>query len=156
MANEIERKFLVNGDFLTFTTRKTRVIQAYLSSQEERSVRIRISGDKGYITIKGTSHDKGLIRYEWEKEIPLDDAKALLRLCEPGQIDKYRYEVPEKSGLLFEVDVFRGENEGLVIAEIELPEPEYPFEKPDWLGPEVTGDEKYYNLSLAKHPYKSW
>lgn len=156
MSVEIERKFLVKGDFKPFITKKIRIKQAYLSSVPERTVRVRIKGDKGFITIKGIGNISGASRYEWEKEIPVEEVNELLEICEPGIIDKMRFFVPEASGLVFEVDVFYGENEGLVIAEIELPSEEILFEKPDWLGEEVTGKKKYYNSYLLKHPYKSW
>lgn len=156
MAKEIERKFLVKGDYKPFVTTETRIIQGYLSSARERTVRVRIKGDKGFITIKGIGNESGASRYEWEKEIPVEDAGELLKLCEPGIIDKTRYIVPERSGLKFEVDEFHGDNEGLTVAEIELPAEDQPFEKPGWLGDEVTGDLKYYNAVLVNHPYKNW
>ena len=156
MAKEIERKFLVKGDFKPFVTKETRITQGYLSSVPERTVRVRVKGDKGYITIKGIGNASGASRYEWEKEIPVEEVKELLKICEPGIIDKTRYIVPEKSGLKFEVDEFYGDNEGLTVAEIELPSEDHPFEKPDWLGEEVTGDVKYFNSMLMKNPYKNW
>jgi adenylate cyclase len=156
MAKEIERKFLVKGDFKPFITRETRITQGYLSSVPERTVRVRIKGDKGFITIKGIGSASGASRYEWEKEIPTEEVNELLEICEPGVIDKTRFIVPESSGLKFEVDEFYGENEGLTVAEIELPSEEHPFEKPEWLGEEVTGDARYYNSMLMKNPYKNW
>ena len=156
MAQEIERKFLVKGDFKPFVTKQTRIIQGYLSSVPERTVRVRIKGDKGYLTIKGIGNKSGASRFEWEMEIPVDEAQSLLEICEPGVIDKTRYIVPEKSGLKFEVDEFYGENEGLTLAEIELPSEDHPFEKPEWLGEEVTGDVRYFNSMLMKNPYKKW
>lgn len=156
MAKEIERKFLVKGDFKPFVTEETRITQGYISSVAERTVRIRILGDKGFITIKGIGNASGASRYEWEKEIPVNEAGELLALCEPGVIDKTRYIVPEISGLKFEVDEFYGENEGLTVAEIELPSEDFPFEKPAWLGREVTGKIRYYNAMLIKNPFKSW
>ena len=143
MSQEIEKKFLVKSDYKSYVSRETRIIQAYLSSVPERTVRIRIKGEKGFITIKGIGNKSGASRYEWEKEIPVDEAKKLLELCEEGSIDKTRYIVPEKSGLFFEVDEFYGDNDGLVVAEIELPSEDYNFIKPDWLGEEVTGDVRY-------------
>lgn len=155
MAQEIERKFLVKGDFKADSFKATRITQGYLSSVPERTVRVRIKGDKGYITIKGKGNDSGASRYEWEKEIPVDEVKELLNLCEPGVIDKTRYLV--KSGEhTFEVDEFYGENEGLVMAEVELKDENENFVKPDWLGKEVTGDVKYYNSMLMKNPYTKW
>jgi adenylate cyclase len=156
MAQEIERKFLVKGDFKPFVTKSTRITQGYLSSVPERTVRVRIKGDKGFLTIKGIGNASGASRFEWEKEIPVDEAKSLLEICEPGVIDKTRYLVPEESGLVFEVDEFYGDNDGLTVAEIELPSEDHPFLKPDWLGEEVTGDVKYFNSMLMKNPYKNW
>ena len=152
MAQEIERKFLVKGDFKADSFKATRITQGYLSSVPERTVRVRVKGEKGYITIKGKGNDSGASRYEWEKEIPVDEVKELLKLCEPGIIDKTRYLV--KAGEhTFEVDEFYGENEGLVMAEVELKDENENFIKPAWLGEEVTGDVKYYNSILMKHPY---
>ena len=156
MAQEIERKFLVKGDFKPLVTKSTRITQGYLSSVPERTVRIRIKGEKGFITIKGIGNASGASRFEWEKEISVEEAKSLLELCEPGIIDKTRYIVPEASGLLFEVDEFYGDNDGLTVAEIELPTEDQPFTKPEWLGEEVTGDVKYFNSMLMKNPYKNW
>lgn len=156
MAQEIERKFLVKGDFKSSVTERINIIQAYLSSVPGRTVRIRIEDNKGFLTIKGIVNASGTSRYEWEKEIALDDAKSLLALCEPGVIRKTRFIVPEKGGLKFEVDEFYGENEGLTVAEIELPAEDHEFTKPQWLGEEVTGDNKYFNSMLRKNPYKNW
>ncbi len=155
MAQEIERKFLVKGDFKADSFKATRITQGYLSSVPERTVRVRVKGEKGYITIKGKGNDSGASRYEWEKEIPVDEVKELLKLCEPGIIDKTRYLV--KAGEhTFEVDEFYGENEGLVMAEVELKDENEDFIKPAWLGEEVTGDVRYYNSMLMKHPYTKW
>ncbi len=155
MAQEIERKFLVKGDFKQQSIKATRITQGYLSSVPERTVRVRIKGDKGYITIKGIGSASGASRYEWEKEIPVSEVEQLLSICEPGVIDKTRYLV--KSGEhTFEVDEFYGENEGLVVAEIELASEGEAFTKPEWLGAEVTGETKYYNSMLMKNPFKSW
>jgi adenylate cyclase len=156
MAQEIERKFLVKGDFKPFATKQTRITQGYLSSVPERTVRVRIKGDKGFITIKGIGNESGASRYEWEKEIPVDEVKELLKICEPGVIDKTRFIVPANDGLKFEVDEFYGDNEGLTVAEIELPSEDFKFDKPEWLGEEVTGDVKYFNSMLMKNPYKNW
>jgi adenylate cyclase len=156
MAQEIERKFLVKGDFKPFVTKSTRITQGYLSSVPERTVRVRIKGEKGFLTIKGIGNASGASRFEWEKEISVEEAKSLLELCEPGIIDKTRYIVPEESGLLFEVDEFYGDNNGLTVAEIELPSEDQLFTKPEWLGEEVTGDVKYFNSMLMKNPYKNW
>ena len=156
MAQEIERKFLIKGDFKPFVVKETRIIQGYLSSVPERTVRVRIKGEKGFLTIKGIGNESGASRYEWEKEISVEDAKSLLTLCEPGIIDKTRFIVPEEGGLKYEVDEFYGDNNGLIVAEIELPTEEYHFKKPEWLGEEVTGDLKYFNSMLMKNPYKKW
>lgn len=155
MAQEIERKFLVNGDFKKDAVKQTRITQGYLSSVPERTVRVRIKGDKGYITIKGIGNDSGASRFEWEKEIPVADVENLLKICEPGIIDKTRYIIPAGERK-FEVDEFYGENEGLVVAEIELGSEDEKFERPSWLGKEVTGDARYYNSMLMKNPYKKW
>lgn len=155
MSNEIERKFLVRGDFKPYVTGQSRIKQGYISSVPGRTVRIRIRGDKGYITIKGMSSESGLSRYEWEKEIPLDEAEELIKLCEPGIIDKTRYLIPFGKHT-YEVDEFYGENEGLTVAEVELNSEEEEFSKPEWLGDEVTGNRKYNNSSLSKEPFKYW
>lgn len=156
MAIEIERKFLVKGEFKSFAIEKIKIVQSYISSVPEHTVRVRIKGEKGFITIKGISSTTGVSRYEWEKEIPVSEVNELLELCEPGVIDKTRFIVPEPSGLKFEVDEFYGDNEGLIIAEIELPSEDHPFEKPEWLGEEVTGIAKYYNSKLSNNPFKNW
>lgn len=151
---EIERKFLVsNNSFLDDFSRSNRIVQGYLSSQPERTVRVRIKGENGYLTIKGKS--EGFSRYEWEKEINIEEAEKLLQLCESGVIDKIRYDVIVGTHI-FEVDVFYGENEGLILAEIELQTEDETFEKPNWLGEEVTEDIKYYNSYLSKNPFKNW
>lgn len=155
MLQEIERKFLVKGDFRNEVFKSERIIQGYLSTIPERTVRIRIKDDKGYITVKGSSSPNGISRFEWEKQIPYQEAEALLKLCEKGIIDKTRHLI--KAGKqTFEVDEFHCENEGLIIAEIELPSEDSTFEHPDWLGEEVTGNKRYYNASLMKNPYKNW
>ena len=155
MGQEIERKFLVKGAFKSRAFKATRIIQGYLSSVPERTVRVRVKGEKGYITIKGIGNRSGASRFEWEKEIPVEEVKELLELCEPGIIDKTRYLV--KAGeYTFEVDEFYGENEGLTMAEIELPDENVAVEHPAWLGEEVTGDSRYYNSMLMKNPYKNW
>lgn len=153
---EIERKFLVvSNDFINEAFAQKRIVQAYLNSNPERSVRIRIKDGKGFLTIKGKGNETGTTRLEWEKEIALEDAEKLLVLCEEGSIDKTRYEI--KAGKhIYEVDVFKDENEGLIIAEIELQSEDESFEKPNWLGAEVTNDERYYNAYLSKKPFKKW
>jgi len=155
MAHEIERKFLVIGDVKSLSKKATRITQGYLSSVPERTVRVRIKGEKGFITIKGIGSESGASRYEWEKEISVDEVKELLAICEPGVIDKTRYLI-EYQGFTWEVDEFYGDNEGLTVAEVELPSEDTIFEKPAWLGKEVTGDVKYYNSMLMKNPYKKW
>ncbi len=155
MAQEIERKFLVAGDFKKDAFKATRITQGYLCSVPERTVRVRVKGEKGYITIKGIGSASGASRFEWEKEIPVEEVKQLLEICEPGVIDKTRYLV--KSGEhTFEVDEFYGDNDGLVVAEVELHSEDEAFVKPEWLGEEVTGDAKYYNSMLMKNPYRNW
>jgi adenylate cyclase len=155
MAQEIERKFLVNGEFKTLASKQTRITQGYLSSVPERTVRVRIKGDKGFITIKGIGNASGASRYEWEKEIPVNEVEELLKICEPGVIDKTRYLV-KNGDHVFEVDEFYGDNEGLIVAELELESEDESFSKPDWLGEEVTGDARYFNSMLMKNPYKNW
>ena len=155
MPFEIERKFLVKGDFKSMAYAHSRIKQGYIYSGGGRTVRVRIRGDKGYLTIKGPSDKAGLARYEFETEIPVADASDLMRLCEPGVIDKTRYLV--RSGAhIFEVDEFYGDNEGLVIAEVELGAEDEAFEKPDFIGREVTGDRRYYNSHLRRNPYRLW
>ena len=155
MAQEIERKFLVKGDFKAEAFKATRITQGYLCSVPERTVRVRVKGDKGFITIKGIGNESGASRFEWEKEIPVAEVQDLLKICEPGVIDKTRYLV--KSGeFTFEVDEFYGDNEGLTVAEVELPSEDAAFDKPNWLGDEVTGDPRYYNYMLMKNPFKNW
>ncbi len=156
MPQEIERKFLVkNNDFKAFSIREIGVVQAYLSSVPERIVRVRIWGDKAFITVKGIQKEHSISRYEWEKEIPYADALDLLKLCEPGRIEKIRYIVPFE-GHKFEVDEFKGDNQGLVTAEVELESTEEKFSYPPWLGDEVTGMRKYYNSQLSKNPFTIW
>ena len=159
MSVEIERKFKVTGDFRPYVSRSYRICQGYLNSVPERTVRVRIKGDRGYITVKGISSESGTSRYEWEKEIPVGEAADLLRICEQGIIDKTRHivEVDGPGGKnVFEIDEFHGDNEGLVIAEIELSHEDEDYVRPQWLGEEVTGDKRYYNSYLVSHPYRSW
>ena len=146
---EIERKFLVKvSDYKKEAHRKTKIIQGYLTKDPKRTVRVRIRENQGFLTIKGISSEDGLSRFEWEKEIPLNEAKELIKLCLPTIIEKTRYEVTYK-GVLFEVDEFEGTHSGLVLVEVELNSNEDIFEKPIWVGKEVTGDEKYYNSYLS-------
>jgi adenylate cyclase len=155
MSKEIERKFLVKGDYLQEVVKSKKITQGYLSSVPERAVRVRIKGGKGFLTIKGIGNQSGTTRYEWEKEISVQDAEDLLKICEPGVIDKTRY-IVKHGKHVFEVDEFYGENEGLTIAELELESEDEAFDKPEWLGKEITGEVKYYNVMLMKNPYKNW
>ncbi len=153
---EIERKFLVTSEvFKSEAHKRTRIVQGFLNTNPERTVRVRIQGNDGFITIKGKSNKSGLTRYEWEKQISQAEAEELIHLCEPGIIEKTRFEI-SVGDHTFEVDDFMGENEGLIIAEVELNSETEPFSKPDWLGTEVTGDVKYYNSNLSKNPFKKW
>lgn len=156
MAQEIERKFLVlNDTYKKESFKKVKIIQGFLSSVPERTVRIRIQDKTAFITVKGIGNNSGTSRFEWEKEITVKEATDLLKLCEPGIIDKTRFNV-KMGNHVFEVDEFYGANEGLIIAEIELNSENEYFEKPIWLGKEVTGNVKYYNAMLLKKPYKNW
>lgn len=156
MAQEIERKFLVlNDSYKRESFSHSHIQQGYITSERGRTVRIRIRDEKAYITIKGPSVNGGLSRYEFEQEIPMDDAHQLMMLCEPGIIDKIRWLV--RSGdHTFEVDEFFGDNEGLVMAEVELQSEDDVVQIPDFIGDEVTGDRRYYNSQLRQHPYKEW
>ena len=153
---EIERKFMVRGNsYRQLAYASDRIKQGYICSGHGRTVSVRLRGGRGYLTIKGPSLDGGLSRYEFEKEIAPDEAEQLFRLCEPGIIDKTRYLV--KSGQhTFEVDEFYGENEGLVMAEVELSAPDEPYEKPVFIGKEVTGDRRFYNSHLRVNPFSAW
>lgn len=154
---EIERKFLVTGPFKDKAYDATRIQQGYIASGRGRTVRVRVRGDKGYLTIKGPSNLAGLARFEWEKEISVSDAHELMRICEPGIIDKTRYLVKSPDGHhVWEVDEFYGDNEGLVMAEIELNDENESYSKPDFIGLEVTGDRRFYNSHLRQNPYKLW
>ena len=156
MAQEIERKFLVkNNSYKAMAFASSRIVQGYICSGRGRTVRVRIRGQKGYLTIKGPADAQGLGRYEWEKEISLEEAQELMKLCEPGMIDKTRYLV-QLGKHVFEVDEFYGENEGLTIAEVELSAKDESYEKPDFIGDEVTGDVRYYNSFLMKNPFSQW
>lgn len=156
MPQEIERKFLVTDtSYRELATSSSHIVQGYICSDKGRTVRIRIRNDKGYLTIKGGSNAAGLSRYEWEQEIDVADAHDLLKLCEPGVIDKVRYLVPSGNHV-FEVDEFAGENQGLVIAEVELTAEDEPYTKPAFIGQEVTGNRRYYNSHLRVYPYSIW
>ena len=155
MAQEIERKFLVSGEFKSLATKALTIKQGYLCANAGRTVRVRVRDNQGVLTIKGRSDAAGLSRFEWEKEISAQDAESLLLLCEPGIVDKTRYLV-DFAGHTFEVDEFHGENQGLVMAELELVSEDEPYQRPEWLGEEVTGDRRYYNAYLSKHPFTTW
>lgn len=155
MAFEIERKFLIDGNFIDQAKSKLFITQAYLSLDKERTVRIRIQNNQAFLTIKGKSNASGLSRFEWEKEIDLIEAKALLKLAIGSSIEKIRYRIPIGNHV-FEVDVFAGENKGLIVAEVELKSETESFIKPSWLGKEVTGDNRYYNANLVLNPFIKW
>ncbi|UCG05474.1 MAG: CYTH domain-containing protein [Desulfobacterales bacterium] len=152
MAREIERKFLVKeGNWRQANCTQYR--QGYLNSTKERIVRVRTIDDKAYLTIKGLT--VGASRMEFEYEIPLQDANELLNICEKPLIEKIRYKV-EIGGMVWEIDDFTGDNQGLIVAEVELDSEDQQFPKPDWIGEEVTGDPRYFNSNLIKHPYSTW
>lgn len=153
---EIERKFLVREDFKKYAVDQVDIVQGFLSRVPERTIRVRISGDKAFLTIKGIGNENGTTRFEWEQEISISDAQALLALCKKHLIEKTRYFIPTGENLTFEVDVFKGVNEGLIVAEIELPDENTLFEKPVWLGKEITGDNRYYNSMLSEKPFGEW
>lgn len=156
MSLEIERKFLVaNTDFKVDSYQKVYIKQGFLNSDKERVVRVRIKDDQGFLTIKGKSNKSGTTRFEWEKEISKKEASDLFNLCEKGIIEKYRYLI-KSDNHIYEVDEFLGDNKGLIIAEIELSSESESFQKPLWLGNEVTGEAKYYNSNLSKLPFKEW
>ncbi|MEE9406902.1 MAG: CYTH domain-containing protein [Polaribacter sp.] len=156
MSVEIERKFLVKNDtFKEESCQKKYLKQGYLNSDKTRTVRIRIANDSAFITIKGKSNKAGTTRFEWEKEINKTEAEELLLLCEPTIIEKTRFLV-KKGNHVFEIDEFYGDNQGLIVAEVELTTENENFEIPKWLGKEVTGDIKYYNSNLSKVPFKNW
>lgn len=155
MPREIERKFLVTGEYKSQAFAHSRIVQGYICSARGRTVRVRLRDGRGYLTIKGASDAAGMSRYEWEKEISREEAEELMKLCEEGVIDKTRYLVRSGSHV-FEVDEFYGDNEGLVMAEVELASKDEPFDRPAFIGREVTGDVRYYNSQLMKHPYREW
>lgn len=153
---EIERKFLVRSDgYKEKAASQTRIVQGFLNTDPHRTVRVRIKGDRGFLTVKGASNDSGTTRFEWETEISAAEAANLIDLCEAGILEKVRFEVPYGKHV-YEVDEFLGENKGLVLAEVELNHEDERFEKPDWLGEEVTGQIPYYNSQLSKCPYTQW
>ena len=156
MSLEIERKFLVkNLDFKIESFEKKYIKQGYLNADKNRTVRVRVSNTKAFLTIKGKSNKAGTTRFEWEKEIAISEGEELLLLCEPSIIEKHRYLI-KKGKHIFEVDEFLGDNLGLIVAEIELNFENETFDKPNWLGKEVTGSLKYYNSSISKLPFKNW
>jgi adenylate cyclase len=149
MGIEIERKFLVKGEFKHLAVKNIRIIQTYLSIDRDKTVRVRIADDKAFITVKGRPAENSISRNEWEIQVSVPDAREMMKICLPGKIDKTRYLVPSGKHT-FEVDVFHGKNEGLIIAEIELSSESERFEKPEWLGEEVTGKPEYYNANLIR------
>lgn len=155
MFQEIERKFLVVGNFEAEVYESTEIKQGYLCNGPDLTVRVRVRANTGYLTIKGKR--SGISRFEWEKEITVDEALALLAQSDSGCIEKTRHLVKNTDGRhIWEVDVFHGDNEGLVVAEIELGEESEAFDLPEWIGDEVTDDKRYYNSQLLKNPYKNW
>ncbi|GAA4111038.1 CYTH domain-containing protein [Aquimarina addita] len=153
---EIERKFLLTSEaFKQVAENSTHIIQGYLNADPNRTVRVRITDKKGFLTIKGKSNETGISRFEWEKEIDFSEAKELIKLCEKEVIEKIRYEITSGTHII-EVDEFFGNNEGLLLAEIELNDENESFLKPDWIGKEVTGDPRYYNSFISKNPYTLW
>lgn len=155
MNIEIERKFLVKGEFKQLANYFEDIKQGYISNNPEKTVRVRIKGKKAFITIKGKTNDSGVSRFEFEQEISLEDAKGLFKLSSENRIEKTRYYIPSGKHT-FEVDEFAGKNKGLLLAEVELESEDEYFEKPNWLEKEVTGNIKYYNSYLAEHPYNEW
>lgn len=157
MAKETERKFLVCGEFKPLAFKKMRITQGYLCSDPERTVRIRMKDDRGYLTVKGKGDETLISRFEWEKEISPDDARSLLELCLPGVIDKTRYLIKNADGIhTWEVDEFYGDNAGLVVAEIELQAEDDTFDIPSWIGEEVSSDRRYFNSALSMNPFTKW
>ena len=155
---EIERKFLVHKDgqpYKKLAYAASRITQGYICADRGRTVRVRMRDNRGFLTIKGPSDPAGTTHYEFEKEITLDEARQLMKLCLPGVIDKTRYLV-RSGGHVFEVDEFYGENDGLVMAEVELGSENEPFTKPDFIADEVTGDRRFYNSSLMAMPFSAW
>ena len=156
MSIEIERKFLVaSTNFKAEAYKRNYIKQGFLNSNKERVVRVRLTDETGFLTIKGKSNKTGVSRFEWEKEITKSEAESLLNLCEQGIIEKYRYLIKTPHHT-YEVDEFLGDNEGLIVAEIELANENDAFFKPTWLAKEVTGNVLYYNSNLSKHPFKNW
>ena len=157
MAIEIERKFLVKStDFIKLAIKYHKITQAYISRSKDANVRVRLMDDVGFITIKGKSDENKMSRKEWEFEIPKEEAIELIAFSKTDVITKTRYLIPENSGLIYEVDVFEGKNEGLIVAEIELKSENQEFDLPYWIGKEVTKEKRYYNSALSKHPFTEW
>ena len=156
MNIEIERKFIVKGEYKSLAFAHSHIEQGYFETAPGRTVRIRIRDEKAYLTIKGPSNTEGLSRYEFETEVSMEDARQLLNLCRPGRIEKTRWLVKGNDGHTFEIDEFMGDNSGLVMAEVELKSESEPFEHPDFLGREVTGDRRFYNNHLMRYPYLIW
>ncbi len=153
---EVERKFLVRSDgYRDDAVTEIRIVQGFLNTHPERTVRVRLKGDKGFLTVKGKGNDTGTTRFEWETELSLAEATNLIDLCEPIILEKIRFEVPFGKHT-YEVDEFLGENKGLVVAELELEHEDERFKKPDWLGPEITGETRYYNSQLSIIPFNQW
>lgn len=155
MSLEIERKFIVTGEFRNLASSASHIVQGYILASPEKTVRVRIRDDRGFLTIKGRSDRAGLGRYEWEKEIPVNEAQELFLICEPGIVEKTRYIIYSGKHII-EVDEFHGSNEGLIMAEVELSAEDEEFAKPTWLGEEVTSDTRYYNASLSVRPFNTW
>lgn len=155
MNLEIERKFLVKAKFKHLASYSEKIIQAYISNNPEQTVRVRLKGEQAFITIKGKSNESGTTRFEFEKEITLEEAQGLFELSSENRIEKTRYYIHVGKDT-FEVDEFAGKNKGLILAEIELESEDEAFEKPEWLGKEVTGDVRYYNSYIAEHPFLAW
>lgn len=152
MGMEIERKFLVCGDWSRDVTDSLQIVQGYLNLDKNRTVRVRIKGGRGFLTVKGPVN--GVSRFEWEKEIPVEEAREMIKLC-TGVIEKTRHLAP-MGDHVYEIDEFHGDNEGLIVAEIELRSEDEQFVRPDWLGEEVSADRRYYNSQLIINPYKNW
>lgn len=158
MANEIERKFLINEESEVFKSlldvmTGTTISQGYLNTDPEKTVRVRQKGEQGFITVKGKQ--VGITKKEWEYEVPLEEVSEMMEICDV-KVEKIRFETQAGNGLIWEIDIFKGENTGLIIAEIELPNEKMKFEIPEWLGQDVSEDLRFANSNLAKHPYGNW
>lgn len=155
MALEIERKFLLKENENFPKENPTKIIQGYILNSKKKTVRVRMNEKNCFITIKGKSNNSGTTRFEWEKEISFEDCKNLLKLCDGNFIEKIRYSI-HINNFIFEIDEFLGKNKGLVLIELELQNENQDYPRPQWLGNEVTGDNKFYNSNLSKNPYNSW